>query len=64
MIVSSLKKLISTTVASKQKHCIIHEQENIVEENYLLQMKFGHIHFHKNVIIIAMAFGSIMSFIQ
>ena len=51
MIVSNLRKLISTTVASKQKHGmskVFQEQENIVEEN-LLQKKFGHIHFHKKV---------------
>ena len=48
MIVSSLRKLISTTVASKQKHGMskfFQEQENIVEEN-LLQMKFGRTHLH------------------
>ena len=51
MIVSSLRKLTSTTVASKQKHGIskvFQEQENIVEEN-LLQMKVGHIHLHKKM---------------
>ena len=50
MIVSSHKKLIRTTTASKQKRGmskVFQEQENIVEEERLLQMESRHIHFHK-----------------
>ena len=66
MIVSSQRKLISTTVASKQKYGmskVFQEHDNIVEENFL-QMKFGYIHFQNNVIIITMAFSNIISIIQ
>ena len=67
MIVSSLRKLISTKVTSKQKHGmskVFQQQDNIVEENLFTDEIWAHTFSQKNVIIIAMAFGKIISVIQ
>ena len=63
MIVSSLKKLIRTTIASNQKHGVskvFQELENIVEEKPLTGEVWANKFSQKNVMIATMAFGNMI----
>ena len=64
MIVSSLRKLIITTIANNQNHGVskvFQVQENIVEEKPLTDEIWAHKFSQQNVIITTIAFGNIIS---